>query len=88
LIASQQGVLKVVPFQVPVKVTRAIADVNEGGVNLLSLQAGVVREGLGAKVVLHNPAVFAEPRTTTLVHQDIAVSHSVGGKPQNGDIVP
>ena len=72
----------------PIEIVGAIADVHKSGIDLLSLQAGVVRERLGVKAVLHDPTVFAEPRTTTLVHENIPISHSVGGKPQNGEITP
>ena len=63
-----------------IEVTRAVAYVHEGDVNLLALQAGVVLEGLGAKVVLRDATIFAEPRTSALVHQNITVSHSGWGK--------
>lgn len=59
---------RVVPLHVFVKVMGTIANVHEGGIDLLPLQAGVAREGLGAKVVLHYTTVFAEPRAAALVH--------------------
>ena len=64
-----------------IEVTRAVAYVHEGDVNLLALQAGVVLEGLGAKVVLRDATMFAEPRPTALEHQNVTPSHSGWGKP-------
>ena len=66
------------PFQMPVEVVGTIANVHEGGIDLLALQAGVACEGLGVKVVLHDPTMFTEARTAALVHQNITISHSVG----------
>ena len=63
----------------PVKVIGAVANVCEGGIDLLALQAGILGEGFDAKVVLHNPTMFTESRTTALVHQNVTISHSVGG---------
>ena len=51
-----------------VEVVGAVADVHESDINLLTLQTGVVLEGLGAKVVLGDSTMFTEPRTTTLEH--------------------
>jgi len=44
LIAPPRTILRVVPFQVPIEIMGTIANVRECGINLLSLQAGVVRE--------------------------------------------
>ena len=68
-----------VPLQMLIEVTRAVAYVHEGDVNLLALQAGVVLEGLGAKVVLRDATMLAEPMTSALEHQSITPSHSGWG---------
>jgi hypothetical protein len=73
-----------VPFQVPVKIIGSISDVEEGGVDLRSLHASIACERLGAKVVLHYTAVFAEPGTTALVYQNITITHSVRGNTRVG----
>lgn len=60
--------MRVVPLQVSIKIMGTIANVGEGDVNLLSLQASVAGEGLGTKMVLYYATMFAEPRATPLVH--------------------
>lgn len=70
---------RAVPFHVFVKVLGSTTNVDEGGINLLPLQADVAGEGASAKVVLHYATMPAEARAATLMDQDIAISHSVEG---------
>ena len=59
-----------------IEVMRGVADVHESDINLLALQTGVTLEGLGAKVVLRDATMLAEPMTSALEHQSITPSHS------------
>ena len=59
-----------------IEIMGAVPDVHESDINLLTLQTGVVLEGLGAKVVLGDATMFAEPMTSALEHQSITPSHS------------
>ena len=63
-----------------IKVMGTVADVHESGIDFIALQAGVVLEGLGTKVVLRDATMFAELRTSALEHQNITPSHSGWGK--------